>query len=94
MNSDDNSVSELAGGKTIAIVSYLTIIGLVVALVMNMEKKRQIRGVSYSPDAGTWPPLGGELDGECYPAADRNYAALQSVPDGPLGDGAHQRHQW
>ncbi len=39
MNSDDNSVSELAGGKTIAIVSYLTIIGLVVALVMNMEKK-------------------------------------------------------
>jgi uncharacterized membrane protein len=33
------TVSAVEGGKTMAIVAYLTLIGLVAALVMNNEKK-------------------------------------------------------
>src|SRR5690606_16908137 len=38
-NFDSNSSSSVEDGKTIAIISYLTLIGLIVAFVMNNDKK-------------------------------------------------------
>jgi uncharacterized membrane protein len=36
---EKNTYSKIAEGKTIAIIAYLTLIGLIVAFAMNSEKK-------------------------------------------------------
>lgn len=38
MNNNRNNVGEINKGKTIAVVAYLTIIGLIAALVMNKSQ--------------------------------------------------------
>jgi|SRR5690625_1542162 len=35
----ENNINDVSDGKTIAIISYLTLIGLIIAFVMNNEKK-------------------------------------------------------
>ena len=38
---ETSDASVIEGGKTIAIISYITIIGLIIAFVMNNEKKNE-----------------------------------------------------
>ncbi len=39
METKENTLNDVSEGKTIAIIAYLTLIGLIIAFVMNNEKK-------------------------------------------------------
>lgn len=43
------AINSLEEGKTIALIAYLTIVGLIIAFVMNNEKKKFLCFLPYSP---------------------------------------------